>query len=75
VIARNLSSGRDVPSALEEYARVRKIRANGIVRQARRHGALYHATNPAFAVARGVMLRGPVSIAMREVDKLMGYKA
>jgi 2-polyprenyl-6-methoxyphenol hydroxylase-like FAD-dependent oxidoreductase len=75
VIARNLSNDGDVPAALDEYARVRKIRANGIVRQARRHGALYHATNPALALARGVMLRGPVSIAMREVDKLMGYKA
>jgi hypothetical protein len=54
---------------------VRKIRANGIVRQARRHGALYHASKPGLGVVRGAMLRGPVSIAMREVDKLMGYKA
>jgi 2-polyprenyl-6-methoxyphenol hydroxylase-like FAD-dependent oxidoreductase len=77
VIARNLSGGGggDVPAALEAYATVRKVRANGIVRQARRHGALYHATNPVLAIARGVMLRGPVSVAMREVDKLMGYKA
>jgi 2-polyprenyl-6-methoxyphenol hydroxylase-like FAD-dependent oxidoreductase len=75
VIARNLSRGGDVAEALDSYASARKVRANGIVRQARRHGALYHASNPGLALARGVMLRGPVSIAMREVDKLMGYKA
>jgi 2-polyprenyl-6-methoxyphenol hydroxylase-like FAD-dependent oxidoreductase len=75
VVARNLSGNGDIPAALEEYATARKVRANGIVRQARRHGALYHAANPMLALARGVMLRGPVRIAMREVDKLIGFKA
>jgi 2-polyprenyl-6-methoxyphenol hydroxylase-like FAD-dependent oxidoreductase len=75
VLARKLGGGDDVAAALREYAAERKVRANGIVRQARRHGAIYHGVNPVLGIARGVMLRGPVSIAMREVDKLMGYKA
>jgi 2-polyprenyl-6-methoxyphenol hydroxylase-like FAD-dependent oxidoreductase len=75
VLARKLGAGGDVASSLREYAAGRKARANGIVRQARRHGAIYHGVNPVLGVARGVMLRSPVSIAMREVDKLMGYKA
>jgi 2-polyprenyl-6-methoxyphenol hydroxylase-like FAD-dependent oxidoreductase len=75
VLARKLGRNGDVASALREYVAERKVRANGIIRQARRHGAIYHAVNPVFAVARGVMMRGPVPIAMREVDKLIGYKA
>jgi 2-polyprenyl-6-methoxyphenol hydroxylase-like FAD-dependent oxidoreductase len=75
VLARKLRGGGEVDVALREYAAERKVRANGIVRQARRHGSIYHGVNPVLAVARGVMLRSPVAIAMREVDKLMGFKA
>jgi 2-polyprenyl-6-methoxyphenol hydroxylase-like FAD-dependent oxidoreductase len=75
VLARKLSGTGDVASALREFAAERKVRANGIVRQARRHGAIYHGVNPVLGLARGVMLRSPAAIAMREVDKLMGFKA
>lgn len=75
VLARKLGAGGDVAAELREYADERKVRANGIVRQARRHGAIYHGVNPVLGVARGVMLRSPVAIAMHEVDKLMGFKA
>jgi 2-polyprenyl-6-methoxyphenol hydroxylase-like FAD-dependent oxidoreductase len=76
VLGRVISEEPDVPAALRRYESERKERANGIVRQAWRHGKMYHGVNPALRVARDtVILRGPVRIAMREVDKLMGYEA
>jgi len=76
VLARNVTQGPDIPSSLLRYAEQRKGRANGIVRQARRHGVLYHASNPLLGTVRDVFLkRAPVSIAMKEVEKLMGYEA
>jgi 2-polyprenyl-6-methoxyphenol hydroxylase-like FAD-dependent oxidoreductase len=75
VLAKSLSAGGDVPSALARYVERRRKRANGIVRQARRHGSFYHAANPVLGVVRDVFLRtAPIPIAMREVDKLMGYE-
>ncbi len=76
VLARNLAAGKDVPSSLQRYVQQRKPRANGIVRQARRHGVFYHAASPVLSVVRDTFFRtAPVAIAMREVEKLMGYEA
>jgi 2-polyprenyl-6-methoxyphenol hydroxylase-like FAD-dependent oxidoreductase len=76
VLARCLSEGSDVPTSLRRYSDQRFRRANGIVRQARRHGVLYHADNPVLGGARYLFLKyAPVSIAMKEVEKLMGYEA
>jgi 2-polyprenyl-6-methoxyphenol hydroxylase-like FAD-dependent oxidoreductase len=76
VLARNLADGADVPSSLSRYAAQRKGRANGIVRQARRHGVFYHGANPLLGTIRDFSISTiPVSLAMREVEKLMGYEA
>jgi 2-polyprenyl-6-methoxyphenol hydroxylase-like FAD-dependent oxidoreductase len=76
VLARELSAANgDVPGALQRYAEKRRDRANGIVRSARRQGYLYHGPNPVVGAIRTVTLTGPLAIAMRIVDKLMGYEA
>jgi 2-polyprenyl-6-methoxyphenol hydroxylase-like FAD-dependent oxidoreductase len=76
VLSRVLAGGGDVSACLRDYSDQRFRRANGIVRQARRHGVLYHAANPLLETVRHIFLkRAPVSIAMREVEKLMGYEA
>jgi 2-polyprenyl-6-methoxyphenol hydroxylase-like FAD-dependent oxidoreductase len=76
VLARALTEESAVPAALTRYEAERKERANGIVRQAWRHGKLYHGVNPVLRFVRDrVVLSGPEGIAMREVEKLMGYEA
>jgi 2-polyprenyl-6-methoxyphenol hydroxylase-like FAD-dependent oxidoreductase len=75
VLARELAAGGDAPAALRRYWEQRRDRANGIVRSARRQGVIYHGANPAIGAARHVMLSGPVGVAMRVVDNLMGYEA
>jgi 2-polyprenyl-6-methoxyphenol hydroxylase-like FAD-dependent oxidoreductase len=76
VLARELSANGNVPAALQRYAEKRRNRANGIVRSARRQGYLYHGSNPIVGVVRDVFLgTAPTTIAMRVVDKLMGYEA
>lgn len=76
VLARNLVEGPDVVSGLRRYVELRKPRANGIVRQARRHGVFYHAANPTVRILRDAFFRtAPIAIALREVEKLMGYEA
>lgn len=76
VLSRVLAGAGDIPASLRSYSDQRFRRANGIVRQARRHGVLYHAANPLMETVRNIFLkRAPVSIAMREVEKLMGYEA
>lgn len=76
VIARELSAADgDVAGALQRYNEQRRDRANGIVRSARRQGYLYHGPNPAVGLVRTITLSGSVAIAMRVVDKLMGYEA
>jgi 2-polyprenyl-6-methoxyphenol hydroxylase-like FAD-dependent oxidoreductase len=75
VLARELSAANgDVPGALRRYAEKRRDRANGIVRSARRQGYLYHGPNPIVGIVRRITLTGPVAIAMRIVDGLMGYE-
>jgi 2-polyprenyl-6-methoxyphenol hydroxylase-like FAD-dependent oxidoreductase len=70
------NNGGNVDAALRAYEAQRRTRANGIVRQARRHGAFYHASSPVVGAARYAFLRfAPVKVAMRAVDKLMGYEA
>jgi 2-polyprenyl-6-methoxyphenol hydroxylase-like FAD-dependent oxidoreductase len=76
VLARELSSNGDVPAALRRYNEARRDRANGIVRSARRQGYLYHGPNMFVGAVRSMTLgAAPVGIAMRVVDKLMGYEA
>ena len=76
VLTRNVTQNPDTEAALRQYAADRMGRANGIVRQARRHGNFYHASNPVVRVAREAFFRfAPVSVAMKEVEKLMGYEA
>jgi 2-polyprenyl-6-methoxyphenol hydroxylase-like FAD-dependent oxidoreductase len=76
ILARNLKEGADIPSSLKAYEARRKPRANGIVRQARRHGIFYHAASPALGLVRDTFFKtAPVMIAMHEVEKLMGYEA
>ena len=76
VLTRNVTENPDTEAALRQYAAERIGRANGIVRQARRHGNFYHASNPFLRVAREAFFRfAPVSVAMKEVEKLMGYEA
>jgi 2-polyprenyl-6-methoxyphenol hydroxylase-like FAD-dependent oxidoreductase len=76
VMGRAVAQQADVPAALRRYQAERIERANGIVRQAWRHGKLYHGVNPLVRTFRDlVFLRAPQSIALREVDKLMGYEA
>jgi 2-polyprenyl-6-methoxyphenol hydroxylase-like FAD-dependent oxidoreductase len=76
VLTRNVTQNSDTEAALRQYAAERMGRANGIVRQARRHGNFYHASNPIMRVAREAFFRfAPVSVAMKEVEKLMGYEA
>lgn len=76
VLTRNVTQNPDTEAALRQYAAERIGRANGIVRQARRHGNFYHASNPLLRVAREAFFRfAPVSVAMKEVEKLMGYEA
>lgn len=76
VLARELSAANgDVPAALQRYVEKRRERANGIVRSARRQGYLYHGPNPLVGAVRTVTLTGPIGIAMRIVDGLMGYEA
>ena len=66
----------DVPAALRRYEKERKERANGIVRQAWRHGLLYHGVDPFRRAFRDfAFLRAPERVVLREVDKLMGYEA
>lgn len=76
VLTRNVTQNPDTEAALLQYTAERVRRANGIVAQARRHGDFYHAANPVIRVARDIFFRiAPVPIAMKEVDKLMGYEA
>jgi len=76
VIGRAFSQGMGVQAALQRYQSERMGRANGIVNQAWRHGKLYHGVTPPLRIFRDrVFLRAPKAIVMREVDKLMGYKA
>lgn len=75
VLGRVLQSGGNVPAALRSYWEQRRDRANGIVKSARRQGVIYHGATPAIGVARYLMLSGPVPVAMRVVDGLMGYEA
>lgn len=76
VLARELSSTDDVAAALKGYNEARRDRANGIVRSARRQGYLYHGPNALVGAVRTMTLgAAPVAIAMRVVDKLMGYEA
>lgn len=76
VLGRNLAGNGDVPAALRAYWERRRGRANGIVRSARRQGVLYHGANPAVGAFRDVFLgTAPTPIAMRVVEKLMGYEA
>jgi 2-polyprenyl-6-methoxyphenol hydroxylase-like FAD-dependent oxidoreductase len=73
-IARELSLRADIPIALRRYNEARRERTSYIVNQARLQGALYHGANAPVALARKLVLNGPVSVAMRIVDKLMGYE-
>jgi 2-polyprenyl-6-methoxyphenol hydroxylase-like FAD-dependent oxidoreductase len=75
VLGRMLAEDGDVPAALRSYWEQRRDRANGIVRSARRQGVIYHGATPVIGAARYMMLSGPVPVAMRVVDKLMGYEA
>jgi len=76
VMGRSVAWEPDVPAALRRYQAERIERANGIVRQAWRHGKLYHGVNPLLRTFRDtVFLRAPEAIVLREVDKLMGYEA
>jgi 2-polyprenyl-6-methoxyphenol hydroxylase-like FAD-dependent oxidoreductase len=76
VLAREVSAANgDVPGALRRYAEKRRDRANGIVRSARRQGYLYHGPNALVGIVRRVTLTGPLAVAMRIVDGLMGYEA
>jgi len=76
VLARGLAEDDDVPAALRRYTSRRRGRTNRIVRAARRHGRLYHGASPAAQVLRDTFLgTAPVPVAMRVVDRLMGYEA
>jgi 2-polyprenyl-6-methoxyphenol hydroxylase-like FAD-dependent oxidoreductase len=75
VLGRVLQAAGDVPAALRSYWEQRRDRANGIVRSARRQGVIYHGATPALGAVRYFMLSGPVPVAMRVVDGLMGYEA
>lgn len=76
VLSRELSLGGDVTASMRRYESKRRKRTYGIVAQARRHGAFYHGRIPVLAFVRDLFLRSaPVPIAMREVEKLMGYEA
>jgi 2-polyprenyl-6-methoxyphenol hydroxylase-like FAD-dependent oxidoreductase len=75
VLARELAADGDVPAALRRYNEARRDRANGIVRMARRQGYIYHGPNALIGVARTMMIGvAPIAVAMRVVDKLMGYE-
>jgi 2-polyprenyl-6-methoxyphenol hydroxylase-like FAD-dependent oxidoreductase len=76
VLAKELCLGDDIAAGLNRFVRTRRGRANGIVRQAHRHGAFYHGRNKPLAAVRDWFLgNAPTKIAMSEVDKLMGYEA
>ena len=76
VLGRSVERENDVSVAAKSYERDRVDRANGIVRQAWRHGKLYHGVNATRRLIRDrFILSAPVPIAMREVEKLMGYEA
>jgi 2-polyprenyl-6-methoxyphenol hydroxylase-like FAD-dependent oxidoreductase len=76
VLARELSAGGDVPAALTRFTEARRDRANGIVRNARLQGYIYHGPNALVGVARTMMIGvAPIAVAMRVVDGLMGYEA
>jgi 2-polyprenyl-6-methoxyphenol hydroxylase-like FAD-dependent oxidoreductase len=77
VLARTLSQADgDTASALGSYAEQRHGRTNGIVRQARRHGVLYHGTNRVAAGFRDFFFRhAPLSVPMKTFEKLLGYEA
>lgn len=76
VLGRELGRNGDVAGALRRYNDGRRDRANGIVRSARRQGVLYHGATPPIRAARMFVLGyGPIPIAMRVVDGLMGYEA
>jgi 2-polyprenyl-6-methoxyphenol hydroxylase-like FAD-dependent oxidoreductase len=75
VVARELSADGDVPAALRRYNEARRKRANGIVRNARLQGYIYHGPNALIGAARTMMIGvAPIAVAMRVVDKLMGYE-
>jgi 2-polyprenyl-6-methoxyphenol hydroxylase-like FAD-dependent oxidoreductase len=75
VLGRVLQRNADVAAALRSYWEQRRDRANGIVRSARRQGVIYHGATPAIGAVRYLMLNGPLTVAMRIVDNLMGYEA
>ena len=76
VLARSLEGEEDIASGLRRYEGQRVEHTSKMVRKAWRHGRIYHGINPALRTVRDLfILRAPERIAMREVDKLLGYEA
>jgi 2-polyprenyl-6-methoxyphenol hydroxylase-like FAD-dependent oxidoreductase len=75
VLARSLEGEEDIASGLRRFEQQRVKHTSRVVRKAWRHGRIYHGVNlPLRAVRDLFILRAPERIAMREVDKLIGYE-
>jgi 2-polyprenyl-6-methoxyphenol hydroxylase-like FAD-dependent oxidoreductase len=70
-----LATWANPATAFEAYERVRVVRANKLVEDARRFGALAHSVNPAFLFVREALLKWtPHALVRRNFQSIFRYE-